>query len=42
MGESFGENWENEFRQITGEDPPQKHHYRDIYEEESGKPAGKR
>ena len=40
MTESFGENWENEFRSLTGEDPPGKHFYRDIYEEELEKPAG--
>ena len=40
MIESFGENWENEFRSLTGEDPPGKHFYRDIYEEELEKPAG--
>ena len=41
MAESFGENWENEFRSLTGEEPPGKHFYRDIYEEELEKPAGK-
>jgi len=40
MAESFGEKWENEFRYITGEDPPQKHFYRDIYDEESEKASG--
>jgi len=40
MIESFGENWENEFRSLTGDDPPGKHFYRDIYEEELEKPAG--
>lgn len=39
MTESFGEDWQNEFRSLTGEEPPGKHFYRDIYEEELEKPA---
>ena len=37
MKESFGEDWENEFRRTTGEEVPGKHFYRDIYEEEAEK-----
>ena len=40
MSESFGEEWEKEYRYLTGEDPPGKHFYRNIYEEELDKPAG--
>lgn len=37
MSEAFGENWEIEFTNITGEKPPGRHFYRNIYEEEEQK-----
>ena len=37
MSEAFGENWEAEFTNITGEEPPGRHFYRNIYEEEEQK-----
>ena len=37
MRESFGEDWEQEFSRITGEEAPGRHFYRNIYEEEEQK-----